>query len=252
MAALILFPVGGGVISPCLSLFVTVRRRQRIGSDSLAIPNLYSVSGGFVLGLPFSISVCLQAATKSWDRLEDTINPGYNVLSRYRKCGEGWDLERTIEQFERALNVCPLDHLCRAAARSNLEMTDFTRCLVEGTGPFHDVSLGLYRDALTTHPIGNFGRPSTLIRLAAVHLARFDKRQDKVGAALAHENVNLSSAESWAPSRDFVAFIVRKRQSGLDSSARSVIRKTRFPSQLNICGSMDFEFPVVTPFQTTR
>ena len=196
MAALILFPVGGGVISPCLSLFVTVRRRQRIGSDSLAIPNLYSVSGGFVLGLPFSISVCLQAATKSWDRLEDTINPGYNVLSRYRKCGEGWDLERTIEQFERALNVCPLDHLCRAAARSNLEMTDFTRCLVEGTGPFHDVSLGLYRDALTTRPIGNFGRPSTLIRLAAVHLARFDKRQDKVGAALAHENVNLSSAES--------------------------------------------------------
>ena len=132
--------------------------------------------------------------------MEDATNQGHGALSRYRKYGGKRDLKRSIAQYERALGTCPSDHPCRAAAQSNLAMVRFILCQVEDTYTSLEVPLGLYRNALAARPVGHVDRPSTLLRLAAVHFARFEKRRDKVeGArakALLHEVTELSSTES--------------------------------------------------------
>ena len=128
------------------------------------------------------------------------MNQGHSALSRYRKHGEKWDLECSIEDFERALRICPLDHPCRAPAQSNLAMAKFILCQVENTDSSFEVPLTLCRNALAARPVGRVDRPFTLIQLAAVHFARFEKRRNKVeGAraeALLHEAMELSSTES--------------------------------------------------------
>ena len=82
-----------------------------------------------------------------------------------------------------------------------MAMAKFIHCRVTGTYTSFDVPLALYRDVLATRPVGHLDRPSTLIQLAAVHFARFEKRRDELDAAraeaLLHEVMNLSSAESY-------------------------------------------------------
>ena len=105
------------------------------------------------------------------------------ALSRYRKHGGQRDLERSIEEFERVLNICPLNHPCRAAAQSNLAMAKFMLWQVEHTDASLEVPISLYHNALAARPVGHVDRPSTLIQLAAVHFARFEKQRDKVEGA---------------------------------------------------------------------
>ena len=80
-------------------------------------------------------------------------------------------------------------------------MTKLIFCQVEDTDASLEVPLSLYRNALAARPVGHVDRPSTLIQLAAVHLARFEKRRDEVdgarGEALLHEAMELSSTESY-------------------------------------------------------
>jgi hypothetical protein len=79
-------------------------------------------------------------------------------------------------------------------------MAKFILCQVEDTYGSLEVSLGLYRNALAARPVGHVDRPSTLIQLAAVHFARFEKRRDEVeearAEALLQEAIELSSTES--------------------------------------------------------
>jgi hypothetical protein len=80
-------------------------------------------------------------------------------------------------------------------------MAKFILCQVEDTyGLPRAIPLSLYRNCTCYRPIGHVDRPSTLIQLAAVHFARFQKRRDEVeGAraeALLNEAIELSSTES--------------------------------------------------------
>ena len=132
-------------------------------------------------------------------------NKGHRAFSRYRKYGEKQDLEHAIEQFEHALTICPLDHPCYATAQSNMAMAELIRYRVHDTDASFNVPLMLYRNVLTARPAGHPDRPSTLIQLAVVHLARFERRRDEADAAQAeaflHEVMDLSSGESrekWA------------------------------------------------------
>ena len=79
-------------------------------------------------------------------------------------------------------------------------MAKFIRCHAEDTDASLEDPLSLYRNALAARPVGHVDRPSTLIQLAVVYFARFEKRRDEVeGAraeALLHEAMELSSAES--------------------------------------------------------
>ncbi|KAF8431281.1 CHAT domain-containing protein [Boletus edulis BED1] len=177
------FPKNGDIVSPCSSISVTVEQRKYKSG------NLSSR----VLG-----TLC--STTGALNELEDATNYGHSALSRYRKHGEKRDLEHSIAEFERALNNCPLDHPCRAAAQSNLAMAKLVLCQVNGMIASLETPIRLYRDALTPRPVGHADRPSTLIQLAALHLARFEKQRDDVDGAqveaLLHEASELSSTDS--------------------------------------------------------
>ncbi|KAI9573087.1 TPR-like protein [Boletus coccyginus] len=138
------------------------------------------------------------STTESLGELEDATNQGHRALSRYREYGEKRDLERSIEQFELALSVRPLNHPSFAATQSNLGMAKFILCQVEDMNASLGVPLGLYRNALATRPVGHLDRPSTLIQLAMVHLARFGKDEVERARAesLLHEAMELSTTDS--------------------------------------------------------
>ncbi|KAF8132578.1 TPR-like protein [Boletus edulis] len=181
---LIFFPKDGNVVSPCSSIVVIVEQRNDESSDSLA---------SRVLG-----PLC--STTNAPNALEDATNHGHSALSRYRKHGGKRDLEHSIAEFERALNICLPNHPCRAAAQSNLATAKFILCRVDDTNAFFEAPLGLYRKVLSARPVGHADRPSTLIQLAAVYLARFEKQGDesdgaRVEASL-HEAMELSSTDS--------------------------------------------------------
>ncbi|KAF8127373.1 TPR-like protein [Boletus edulis] len=179
-----LFPKNGDIVSPCSSILVTVKQRNGESSDS---------SASRVLG-----PIC--STTETLNELEDATNHGHSALSRYRKHGEKRDLEHSVAEFERALNNCPVDHPCRAAAQSNLAMAKLILCRVKDTIASLEIPIRLCRDALAARPVGHTDRPSTLVQLAAVHLARFEKQRDNVDGAqvetLLHEAMELSAADS--------------------------------------------------------
>ncbi|KAG6372542.1 hypothetical protein JVT61DRAFT_7651 [Boletus reticuloceps] len=178
------FARDGIVVSPCSSIFVTIKRSKCRRSDPSAPRDL----------VPF------RSTTEPRGELEDATNKGHGALSRYRKHGGKKDLERSITAFEWALGACPPNHPCRAAAQSNLAMAKFILCQVEDRDVSLEVPLGLFRTALVTRPVGHVDRPSTLIHLAMVHFARFEKRRDEVdgarGEALLREAMELSSTGS--------------------------------------------------------
>ncbi|KAF8436540.1 CHAT domain-containing protein [Boletus edulis BED1] len=174
------FPKDGDIASPCSSIVVTVERSDGESSDSLLDP--------------------FRSTTDAPNELEDTTNHGHSALSRYRKHGERRDLERSVAEFEQALNICALDHPCHAAAQSNLATAKFILCQVDDTNASFEIPIGLYRNALATRPVGHADRLSTLVHLATVHLARFQKQGDKVDGArvegLLHEAMGLSATDS--------------------------------------------------------
>ena len=81
-----------------------------------------------------------------------------------------------------------------------MAMAKFILCRVDNLDVPLEVPLHLYRDALAARPIGHLGRPFTLIQLAAIHFARFEKWRDGVeivqAQALLQEAMELSPAES--------------------------------------------------------
>ncbi|KAG6371303.1 hypothetical protein JVT61DRAFT_9773 [Boletus reticuloceps] len=176
-----LFPKNGDIVSPCSSILVTVEQRNGENSDSSASRVFCSI-------------------TETLNELEDATDHGHSALSRYRKHGEKRDLERSVAEFELALNNCPVDHPCRAAAQSNLAMVKVILYQVEDRSASLEIPIRLYRDALAARPVGHSDRPSTLVQLAAVHLARFEKQRDDVDGArvktLLHEAMELSSTDS--------------------------------------------------------
>ena len=203
MAAFAFFQEDEDVLSPCASLLVTVRRQGHESSDSLTsrILDPHGVSRRFVSAPSSLISACPQPTTEFRGELDEATDRGHGALSRYREHGEKRDLEYSIEQFERALDICPPDHPCRAAAQSNMAAAKFMCCLLDDTDLSLDTPLTLYRNALAARPVGHLDRPFTLIQLAAVHFARFEKRGNEVEATQAetflHEVMDLSSAESY-------------------------------------------------------
>ncbi|KAF8444055.1 hypothetical protein L210DRAFT_3108737 [Boletus edulis BED1] len=179
-----LFTKDGDVVSPCSSIFVTVKRSKRERSD----PSAHRVPG----------PRC--SITKSRGELEDATNQGHGALSYYRKHGGKQHLGRSIAAFERALEICPLNHPCRAAAEANLAMAKFIICQAEEPDVSFAVPLELYRNALIARPTGHVDRPSTLIQLAMVHFVQFEKQRDEVerarAEALLREAMELSASGS--------------------------------------------------------
>ncbi|KAF8122094.1 hypothetical protein EV363DRAFT_1558324 [Boletus edulis] len=157
---------------------------KRCDKHSPATFEKYGIGVKFVHGdAPRDFQAAIDEKTKAI-YVESIGNPKYNVapLPEIAKVGL-LDLERSIAEFEQALDTCPLDHPCRAAAQSNLAMATLIFCQVGDMFPSVEIPIRLHRDALAARPVGHTGRPSTLVQLAAVYLARFEKQRDGVDGA---------------------------------------------------------------------
>lgn len=108
-------------------------------------------------------------------------------------------MEQFIEEVAQACSFRPLVHPWCAAAQSNLAMAKLVQCRIA------DLPLGVpmtpHRDTLAARPVGHPDRPSTLIRVAIIHFARFEKQRNEVDAAqadlLLHEALGLTFSRSY-------------------------------------------------------
>ncbi|KIK33417.1 hypothetical protein CY34DRAFT_813608 [Suillus luteus UH-Slu-Lm8-n1] len=170
------------VISACTSLFMTLEQRLSDGNNTAALCH------------PTTL------ASRDTSALTLKVDAGHCVLARYRRTQNSSDLDQSIKHFERALDLCPMDHPCRPATLFNLANVRFISCQAEGRHLDLDIPISLFQDALDLRPIGHPDRPVTQLHLAIALLSRFAKRgfQTDVDAAeeLLNEVLNVSHANS--------------------------------------------------------
>jgi hypothetical protein len=237
--AFILSPKDGGVVSPCLFILVTVEQQKSGNSDSSTSRVLHphrvrlsqaSCVNTILVNHSMSI-VNHRRPRRSGRRNKPRPHLSHDIESTGRK----QDLERSLEEFERAHNIYPLDHPCRAAAESNLAMAKFILYQVEDTDASVEVPLSFCRNVLATHPVGHVDRPSTSIQLAAMHFTRFQKQREEVERARAevflNETIELSSIESH---EHRVATFMLQIHTGMGPAQRD----GRFPMEVNSAGRL--------------
>jgi hypothetical protein len=113
----------------------------------------------------------LQSTPSKMGALTLKTDAGYSMLGRYNKAQNKRDLDQSIAHFERALDLCPVDHPCRPVALFNLATAKFISCQVNGT--CLDTPISLFQDALDLRPTGHPDRATTQLHLAAAFLCRF-------------------------------------------------------------------------------
>ncbi|KAG1846206.1 hypothetical protein DFJ58DRAFT_615063, partial [Suillus subalutaceus] len=86
------------------------------------------------------------------------------------------DLDQSIDHFERASNLCPMDHPYCPAALFNLATAKFVSCQANGTHPDLDIPIFLFQDTLNLRPTGHPDRPVTQLHLAISLLSHFAKQ----------------------------------------------------------------------------
>ena len=140
------------------------------------------------------MSIISQATTESLDQLHKRSDePWLRCSFPSPKRGEKLDLERPIEQFERALNICPRNRFRRAAARSNMAREKFIRCRVYDTDLSLDVHLTLYLSGLAARPASHLDQSSMLIQLASALGMIREKGGRSAHQGILHEAMELSS-----------------------------------------------------------
>ncbi|KAG1805615.1 CHAT domain-containing protein [Suillus variegatus] len=166
---IMLQPKQEDVVSACTSLFMTVEQRLSDQND-----------GGVLCPLTTLTS-------RGMDVLAVRTDAGHRLLARYRRTQNSTDLDQSINHFEHALDLCPVDHPYRPAAFSNLATAKFINCQVEGRYLDLDIPISLFQDALDLRPTGHPDRPTTQVHLAICLLSRFVKRGFQTDADTAKE-----------------------------------------------------------------
>ncbi|KAG1842269.1 hypothetical protein DFJ58DRAFT_732128 [Suillus subalutaceus] len=158
-------PKQGEVVSPCTSLFVTVE--QQLSDQN-------------------KITVLCPLTTLTSPDMDATQN------SR--------DLDQSIEHFEHASDLCPMDHPYRPAALFNLATAKFVSCQANGTYLDLDIPISLFLGALDLRPTDHLDRTVTQLHLAIALLSRFAKMGFQMDAdwaeQLLSEVVNVCHADS--------------------------------------------------------
>ncbi|KAG2147833.1 CHAT domain-containing protein [Suillus bovinus] len=170
------------VISACTSLFMRVEQQ-------LSDPN----EAAFLCLLTNPASPDIKALALRTD-------VGHRLLARYRRMQNGRDLEQSIDHFELALHLCPMNHPYRPAVLFNLATAKFVSCQAEGRYLDLDDPVSLFEGALDLRPTDHPDRTVTQLYLAVTLLSRFAKRgfQTDADAAkeLLSEIVNVCHANS--------------------------------------------------------
>ncbi|KAG2751843.1 hypothetical protein P692DRAFT_201853098 [Suillus brevipes Sb2] len=151
-------PEQGEVVSPCTSLFMTLEQRLPDEKDAAVLCSLNTLAAG------------------DMDALMLRTDAGHGLLARYRRMQNRRDLDQSINHFEHALDICPMDHPCRPAALFNLATAKLINCQANETYPDLDIPISVFQDALRLRPTGHPDRPITQLHLAIVLLSRFAKR----------------------------------------------------------------------------
>ncbi|KAG1724870.1 CHAT domain-containing protein [Suillus lakei] len=155
------------VVSPCASLFMIVEHRLSDENDAAVL--------------------CPLTTLTSSDALILRTDAGHGLLARYCRTQNNSDLDQSIIHFERAFDLCPMDHPHHPAALCNLATAKLVSCQANGTYLDLDIPLSLFQDALDLRPTGHPDRPITQFHLAIVLLSRFAIRGLQTDGDLAKE-----------------------------------------------------------------
>ncbi|KAG1721771.1 CHAT domain-containing protein [Suillus paluster] len=166
-------PKAGEVVSPCTSLFMTVEQRRSDEYEAAILRPLDTLTSSDVRA-----------------RILVKTDAGHRLLARYHRTQNNRDLDQSIKHFERASDLCPVDHPCRPATSSNLATTKFISFQVNGTYLDLDIPISLFDEALDMRPTGHPDRPLTQLHLAIALLSRFAKRGFQADADAAKELLN--------------------------------------------------------------
>ncbi|KAG1823194.1 CHAT domain-containing protein [Suillus variegatus] len=146
---------------------------------------------------------------------------GHYLLARYRRTQNSTDLDQSINHFEHALDLCPMDHAYRSAALSNLAMAKFISCQVDGRYLDLSIPISLFQDALDLRPTGHPDRVTTQLHLAISLLSRFARRGFQTDADMGEELLSDVLDVCHADSQIYRAALIAIETSALHS-ARSL------------------------------
>lgn len=166
--AIISQPEQEEVVPSCTSLFMTVEQYSDENDATVLCPRTTLMSDD------------MRALLLRTDA-------GHNLFARYRRTQNSGDLDQSIDHFEQASDVCPMDHPCRSAALFNLAIANFVSCRANETRPDLDIPINLFRDALHLRPTGHPDRPVTQLHPVIDLLSRFTKRGFQTDADAATE-----------------------------------------------------------------
>ncbi|KAG1831276.1 CHAT domain-containing protein [Suillus variegatus] len=157
------------VVSACTSLYMPVVQQLSDQNDA---------------GLICPIST---STFRDMNGLALRTDAGHRLLARYRRTQNGRDLDQSIDHFERASDLCPMDHPYRPAALFNLATAKFVSCQADGRYLDLDIPISLFQDALDLRLTDHQDRSITQFHLAIALLARFAKRRFQTDVDTAKE-----------------------------------------------------------------
>ncbi|KAF8555455.1 hypothetical protein OG21DRAFT_1507745 [Imleria badia] len=105
--------------------------------------------------------------------LAEVTDLGHDALRQYRKDHRNEDLESSVAHFQRALDICPDTHTCRAAVLFNLATVLFIFYQSFGTLSSFDRAIALHQEALKLRRDGHPDRSTTLLHLSQALLYHY-------------------------------------------------------------------------------
>ncbi|KAG2116370.1 TPR-like protein [Suillus cothurnatus] len=195
-------PKQGEVVSPCTSLFMTLEQQLSVENDAAVI-------------CPITI-----LTSSDMGALAVKTDAGHRLLARYRRTQNSSDLDQSISHFERASDLCPMDHPYRPAALFNLATAKLVSCQAGGRYLDLDIPINLFQDALDLRPIDHPDRTVTQLHLAIALLSRFTKRGFQTDADMAEELLSEVLEACHAGSHIHRAALIAIETSTLHSAGR--------------------------------
>ncbi|KAG2151157.1 TPR-like protein [Suillus bovinus] len=192
-------PKQGEVVSTCTSLFMVVEQRFSDQNDGRILCPLTTLT------------------SRDMDALAQRTDAGHRLLARYRRTQNDNDLDQSINHFERASDLCPVDHPYRPAAMFNLATAKFISCQANGRYLDLDIPISLFQDALDLYPTGHPDRPTTQLHLAISLLSRFARREFQRDADTAEELLSEVLDVCHANSHIYRAALIAIETSALHS-----------------------------------
>ncbi|KAG2144699.1 CHAT domain-containing protein [Suillus bovinus] len=213
-------PKQGEVVSPCTSMFMTLKQRLSDQNNTAILRPLTTVT---------SDSIC--ALTLETDA-------GHRLLAQYRRTQNSRDLDQSINRFEHTLDICPMDHPCRPAALFNLVNAKLVSCQANETYLDLDIPINLFQDALYLRPTGHLDRPNTQLHLAIALLSRFTKWGFQTDADAAEELLgevlDVCHADSHIHRAALLAIETSAQQLSGSTAANSLGQKQPAASMLHL------------------